>query len=152
MAVLGRVLLGLLAWIVPFEGAVAEPLRVFQDCDVCPEMIELPMGAFVMGAPPDEFRRNLVWRDGAFHRATPEHPHVKTDEGPQHRVTIDIRIAMARNEVTYGEWMACVADGGAMGMCLTTTSGATSTPNTTLQGITRFFMFRLKMRKTTLHG
>lgn len=90
----------------------AEPLDVFRDCDVCPEMIELPMGSFIMGAPPDEFRRNIVWRDGGFHRATKEHPHVKTDEGPQHTVTIDIPIAMGKNEITYDEWMACVNDGG----------------------------------------
>ena len=34
----------------------AKPLDVFKDCDVCPEMIELPMGEFIMGAPDDEFR------------------------------------------------------------------------------------------------
>jgi formylglycine-generating enzyme required for sulfatase activity len=46
------IMLGFLA----VSGAQAEPLDVFRDCDVCPEMIELPMGEFVMGAPEDEFR------------------------------------------------------------------------------------------------
>ncbi len=101
-------------WLTSFS-VDAKPLDVFRDCAACPEMIELPMGEFMMGAPADEFRRNLVWRDGAHHRATPEHPHVKTDEGPQHHVTVDIRIAMGRNEVTYDEWMACVNDGGCNG-------------------------------------
>lgn len=78
-------------------------------------MIELPLGEFVMGAPEDEFRRNLVWRDGAFFPATPEHPFVKTDEGPQHRVTVDIPIAMGRDEVTFDQMKACVDDGGCAG-------------------------------------
>jgi formylglycine-generating enzyme required for sulfatase activity len=93
----------------------AEPLEVFRDCDVCPEMIELPLGEFVMGASDDEFRRNLVWRDGAHHRATPEYPFVKTDEGPQHRATVDIQVSIGRTEVTYDEWMACVNAGGCGG-------------------------------------
>jgi formylglycine-generating enzyme required for sulfatase activity len=33
-------------------------------------------------------------------------------EVPAHRVTIDMPIAMGRNEVTREEWAACVADGG----------------------------------------
>lgn len=93
----------------------AEPLDSFRDCDSCPEMIELPMGSFLMGAPEDEFRRNLVWHDGEFRAATPEIPFVKTDESPQFSVTVDIPIAMGRNEVTYDEWMACVNDGGCHG-------------------------------------
>ncbi|WP_208349041.1 formylglycine-generating enzyme family protein [Pseudaestuariivita rosea] len=105
----------ILALTLPFTPALAEPLDTFRDCDVCPEMIELPVGDFIMGAPEDEFRRNLVWRDGAHHRATAEHPFVKTDEGPQHKVTVDNPIAMGRNEVTYDEWMACVNDGGCGG-------------------------------------
>lgn len=32
-----------------------------------------------------------------------------------HVVTIDLPIAMGRNEVTFGEWNACVADGGCGG-------------------------------------
>lgn len=97
------------------NAGVAAPLEAFQDCDVCPVMIELPMGDFIMGAPEDEFRRNLVWRDGALFRATPEHPHVNTDEGPQHRVVVDIPFAMGRDEVTFEQWMACVNGGGCSG-------------------------------------
>jgi formylglycine-generating enzyme required for sulfatase activity len=96
-------------------GVYAEELRAFRDCTECPEMIELPLGSFTMGAPPDEFRRNLVWHDGAHRPATPEHPFVKDDEGPQFHVTVDIPIAMSRNEVTYDQWMACVSDGGCDG-------------------------------------
>jgi formylglycine-generating enzyme required for sulfatase activity len=105
------IVLGLLA----VSAADAEPLEVFRDCGVCPEMIELPPGEFVMGAPDDEFHRNLNFRDGRFQPATAEHPYLKEDEGPQHTVIVDIAIAMGRNEITYAEWMACVDDGGCGG-------------------------------------
>ena len=59
----------------------AEPLEMFRDCPVCPEMVELPLGAFVMGAPPDEFRRNLVWRADDVPKATPEKPLVTIENG-----------------------------------------------------------------------
>ena len=95
--------------------AGADPLDTFRDCDACPEMIELPMGEFVMGAPDSEFRRIVYYRDGGFQIATPEAPYIPENEGPQHRVTVDIRIAMGRNEVTWDEWMACVDDGGCNG-------------------------------------
>ncbi|GHC46372.1 formylglycine-generating enzyme family protein [Neogemmobacter tilapiae] len=92
----------------------AEPLDVFRDCDVCPEMVELPLGEFMMGAPDGEFRRRLAG-DGTYYSGNPENPYKKEDEGPQHKVIIDIPIAMGRNEVTYDEWMVCVADGGCNG-------------------------------------
>ncbi|CAN1568467.1 COG1262 Uncharacterized conserved protein [Paracoccaceae bacterium] len=93
----------------------ADPLDTFRDCDACPKMIELPLGEFVMGAPDDETRRILVFRDGVLQASTPENPYVKTDEGPQHRVVIDVPFAIAINEVTYSQWMACVDDGGCRG-------------------------------------
>jgi formylglycine-generating enzyme required for sulfatase activity len=95
----------------------AEPLDVFRDCDVCPEMIELPMGEFVMGAPEDELRDSEEFlaapatkREFAeLHRLSVE------SEGPQHTVVIDIRFALSKNEITYDEWMACVEDDGCGG-------------------------------------
>ncbi|MEM8789040.1 MAG: hypothetical protein AAGE76_12340 [Pseudomonadota bacterium] len=35
------------------EGDLAPP-NSFQECDVCPEMIVLPLGAFTMGGPNDD--------------------------------------------------------------------------------------------------
>ena len=97
-------------------SAGAEPLDVFKDCDACPEMIELPMGEFIMGAPDDEFRNNIAFVDDKMVSSSPEHPpYVRQNEGPQHKVTVDIRFAMGKNEITYGEWMACVDDGGCNG-------------------------------------
>ena len=87
------------------------PLDAFQECAVCPEMIVLPMGQFVMGGPPGESRLNIHWDAGNIRPVTPEDPYIAEQEGPLHVVTIDLPIAMGRNEVTIGEWNACVADG-----------------------------------------
>lgn len=87
------------------DGVFVETLEKFQECDVCPEMIVLPMGTFTMGAPREEsaqidFRSNLP----------PGEQRGLASEGPPHEVEIDIPIAMGRNEVTHDEWMLCVAD------------------------------------------
>lgn len=81
--------------------AGAGPLDHFRDCELCPEMIELPLGRFDMGTP-----------DGAKNSA--EHPYeadIRGNEGPSRKVTIDLRVAMSRNEITIGEFMSCVTDG-----------------------------------------
>lgn len=100
-----------LCLLLPSSDAVAEPLESFKDCDTCPEMVELPVGTFVMSAAPDELRRMLPKID----YDDPSNPYRKDDEGPQRTVTVDLPFAMSRNEVTYNEWMACVADGGCNG-------------------------------------
>jgi formylglycine-generating enzyme required for sulfatase activity len=64
----------------------------FRDCDVCPEMIPLAGGTFQMGSPPDEEGR---W----------------DDEGPRHAVTVP-PFALAKHEVTFEQFDACVAAGG----------------------------------------
>ena len=90
------------------NGHGLAPLEMFQECAVCPEMIVLPMGSFIMGAPLEKSAYIwLLWKK-------PE-PGVQPGipaEGPEHEVIIDIPIAMGRNEVTYAEFMACVDDGG----------------------------------------
>jgi formylglycine-generating enzyme required for sulfatase activity/DNA-binding winged helix-turn-helix (wHTH) protein len=63
----------------------------FKDCDVCPEMVPLPTGEFMMGAPPDEFGR-------------------KQTEGPQRRVTIAKRFALGRFEVTIDQFSAFASE------------------------------------------
>jgi len=85
-----RSLLPIAFFLFATTGASPAPLDTFRDCDVCPEMIELPLGSFIMGSPPGEsplptFRR----------------------EQPMHRVEIDILIFMGRNDVTFEEWKAC---------------------------------------------
>ena len=56
---------------IPKSGAEAtryKPGDIFQDCDVCPEMVVLPAGEFMMGSPPNEAQGR--------------------NEGPQHHVQI----------------------------------------------------------------
>lgn len=70
------------------------PGTVIRDCaDVCPEMVVLPQGSFLMGSPSDEADR-------------------ETSEGPRHLVTFARPFAAGKYEVTFAEWDACVADHG----------------------------------------
>ncbi len=94
---------GAVAWAGGLLGATAglagaqEVGEVFRDCEVCPEMVVVPPGSFMMGSPASEEGR---WGD----------------EGPQHRVTIDYRFAVGVYEVTFEEWDACVLGGGCGGL------------------------------------
>jgi formylglycine-generating enzyme required for sulfatase activity len=76
-------------------GATGVAGKLFQDCDVCPSMVPLPGGTFLMGSPPEEAGRS-------------------DDEGPQHTVTVK-PFAIGQYEVTFDEWDACVAAGGCNG-------------------------------------
>jgi formylglycine-generating enzyme required for sulfatase activity len=75
-----------------------KPMDAFLECaaepgkDNCPEMIVVPAGSFLMGAPPTE--------KGRF-----------DNEGPQHLVTIANPFAASKFEVTFDEWDICVAYG-----------------------------------------
>jgi formylglycine-generating enzyme required for sulfatase activity len=73
-----------------------KPKDSFKECLKCPEMIVVPAGNFVMGSPATEKGRDI-------------------DENPQHRVTIARPFAVARFDLTFDEWDACVADGGCDG-------------------------------------
>jgi formylglycine-generating enzyme required for sulfatase activity len=70
-----------------------KPGETFRDCDDCPEMVVIPAGSFRMGSPEGERGR-------------------ASDEGPVHTVTFDRPFAIAKHEVTFDEWDACVRDGG----------------------------------------
>ena len=79
--------------------AMLTPGRRFRDVlysgQEGPLMVEVPPGAFTMGAPEDESHSSI--------------------EGPQHRVTISRPFAVGVYEVTFAEWDACVAGGGCEG-------------------------------------
>ena len=96
-AVLGAATVGW-AWyaFVPFHRAPPSaevlPLRVFRDCPDCPELVEIPSGAFERGSPSSE-------------------PGHRGSEGPVTRVTIRAKFAIGRYPVTFGEWDQCVRDG-----------------------------------------
>jgi formylglycine-generating enzyme required for sulfatase activity len=68
-----------------------KPGMSFKDCTTdCPELVVIPPGSFAMGSTADE----------TGHRPTEE---------PQHTVTIAKQFAVAKFEVTFAEWDACVA-------------------------------------------
>jgi formylglycine-generating enzyme required for sulfatase activity len=62
----------------------------FKECNICPEMVVIPPGTFIMGSPETEKYR--------------EH-----DEG-QHRVTIDYSFAVSKAPITWDQWEACARD------------------------------------------
>ncbi len=76
----------------PHAATKAAPTPV-RDCDVCPEMVLIPAGGFMMGSPASEQGRD-------------------DDEGPQHQVNIPRPFAAGKFEVTFDEWDACVRERG----------------------------------------
>jgi len=66
--------------------------ETFRECareGLCPDMVVIPEGDFIMGSPDDE--------PGRF-----------SDEGPQRKVSIG-RFAVGKFEITHQEWARCVA-------------------------------------------
>ncbi|OYX44333.1 MAG: hypothetical protein B7Z02_06175 [Rhodobacterales bacterium 32-67-9] len=94
------------------------PLESFRECDRCPDMIVMPPGSFMMGAIPGESKNPFdfyapVDAKGFVPRVRdPDEINIIPNEHPRHQVEMDIPYAIARNETTHAEWMACVADGG----------------------------------------
>ncbi|MDE0331906.1 MAG: SUMF1/EgtB/PvdO family nonheme iron enzyme [Nitrospinae bacterium] len=82
---------GRTALAVALKKGVSPAVLAFRDCPECPEMVPVPAGSFMMGS-----NENI-------------------DEKPRHRVTISKPFAVARHEVTFAEWDACVAAGGCGG-------------------------------------
>ena len=68
------------------------PLRIFRDCPDCPELVEIPPGAFERGSPPGERGH-------------------QSSEGPVTRVDIARAFALGRYPVTFAEWDECSRQG-----------------------------------------
>ena len=64
-----------------------------RDCDVCPELVEVPAGQFMMGAAGSD-------------------KEAGAEERPQHRVKLGKSLLVGKYEVTFAGWDACRADGG----------------------------------------
>jgi formylglycine-generating enzyme required for sulfatase activity len=70
-----------------------KPGDSFKECaEDCPEMVVIPAGEFTMGSPASE------------------QGHSGSEE-PQHRVVFAKPFAVARFDVTFADWDACVAHG-----------------------------------------
>jgi len=84
--------------------ATLSPGDSFKDCDVCPEMVVVPAGTFLMGSPSYEKGRNAK------------------REGPVHRVRIERPFAIGKFEVTKAEYAEFVTTTGYSGgsSCKTT--------------------------------
>ncbi len=78
---------------VDAEAEALRPGKVFKDCLECPDMVVIPAGTFEMGSPSSETDRN-------------------DNEGPQHRVTLAKAFALAKTEITRGQFAAFVKDSG----------------------------------------
>jgi len=65
----------------------------FKDCDLCPEMVALPAGAFTMGSPDSEGGR-------------------EGQDGPARRVTLTEPVAIGRFEITVEQFAAFVEKTG----------------------------------------
>ena len=84
------------AFMAAFDATATDPLEAgetFRDCDDCPEMVVIPAGSFMMGSPAREVA-------------------LQSFEKPQHSVEFSRPFAIAKYEVTFAEWDACVSDGG----------------------------------------
>jgi formylglycine-generating enzyme required for sulfatase activity len=69
----------------------------FKECDVCPEMVVVPKGSFMMGTSANE-------------------PDRSKGEDPIHRVSFAKPFAVGRFTISFDEWDACLADGGCGGI------------------------------------
>jgi len=76
------------------------PGTEFRDCDVCPIMVSVPAGRFLMGTAE---RDRLI---------DPRTGKPAKNDGPQHEVWIKAPFAVGKFEVTVAEFRAFVADTG----------------------------------------
>ena len=70
-----------------------KPGTLFKDCNICPEMVVLPAGDFIMGTPESELGH-------------------QPDETPQHKVTFKKAFAISTFQVMSSEWDAYVQETG----------------------------------------
>jgi formylglycine-generating enzyme required for sulfatase activity len=82
--------------LTPEREQSLRPKDSFKECDICPELVVVPKGSFMMGTPADE-------------------PYRLKGEDPVHSVTIARPFAVGRFTITFDEWDACLADGGCNG-------------------------------------
>jgi formylglycine-generating enzyme required for sulfatase activity len=72
-----------------FAAHAQAPGTGFRDCNVCPDMVVVPAGSYIMGSPNSE--------EGRY-----------PNESPQHAVTIPRAFAAGKFEVTRGQFAAFV--------------------------------------------
>lgn len=75
------------------EDRALTPGDTFKHCEICPVMVVIPPGQFMMGAPDDDETAQRFSR-------------------PQTRIAIDRAFAIGKYEVTYRQFKACFDAGG----------------------------------------
>ena len=79
--------------LTPERERALKPKDSFRECETCPQMVVVPAGSFTMGSPRGEEGRS-------------------DDEGPQQPIEFRKSFAVGRTEVSFEEWLVCVAEGG----------------------------------------
>jgi formylglycine-generating enzyme required for sulfatase activity len=104
LAVIALVLIGCGVAVSAPRLDSGRPGQSFRDCADCPEMVIVPAGSFVMGAPEAETARELsrgsIWEVSNRYALAQEHP--------QHSVKIGRPFALGKYPVTRGEYAAFV--------------------------------------------
>jgi len=83
-----------IATVAPTASTVVPgKVHLFQECEKCPVMAVVPAGQNLIGSPDGELRRTR-------------------EEGPQREIAINKPFAVGWSEVSFEQWLACVAEGG----------------------------------------
>jgi formylglycine-generating enzyme required for sulfatase activity len=77
----------------PTVGDAVPGKTFFQECDICPVMAVVPAGSNLVGSPGHESGRS-------------------SNESPQQPVVLRVPLAVARSEISFEEYIACVNEGG----------------------------------------
>ena len=82
--------LSIMGGLATSADAAERAAKTFKDCEMCPEMVVIPPGTFIMGSPETEKDRDK-------------------DEGV-HKVTIAYSFAVSKGPITWDQWEACARD------------------------------------------
>lgn len=89
-------------WSPPPPDAQLVRADELRDCALCPLMVVIPEGRFLMGSPQGE----------AVDEAPENWRHLLLSEKPQVEVEIGYPLAVGKYEVTFAEWDYCIEAGG----------------------------------------
>lgn len=75
------------------QTSKAHNISIFRDTNFAPEMVNIPMGSFLMGSPKNEKGRSR-------------------NEGPQHSVVLNYSLSVSRFAITFDEWDFFIKNSG----------------------------------------